>query len=126
MNPRTARILDMRMQGMTLQAIADAQVPPVDFSTIYGIIKRALKKVVEEQVEAVRWIESARLDELQVCVYRQAAEGDLAALDRVLLLMARRAKLMGLDKPQPADRLHVETVRVEIVESTKRHKLSVG
>jgi len=41
----------------------------------------------------------ACLDELQDAVWETAADGDLHALDRVLAIMARRAKLLGLDAP---------------------------
>jgi hypothetical protein len=41
-----------------------------------------------------------RLDELQNAIWQRATDGEVRALDRVLHIMARRAKLLGLDAPQ--------------------------
>ena len=41
-----------------------------------------------------------RLDEMQFAVWDRAINGDLPALSCVLKIMDRRAKLLGLDKPE--------------------------
>jgi hypothetical protein len=44
-----------------------------------------------------------RLDELQVAVWDRAINGDLPAAHCVLKIMDRRAKLLGLDKPEKVE-----------------------
>ena len=44
-------------------------------------------------------LELSRLDGLLAKVYPMAAQGDLQAVDRVLKICERRARLLGLDAP---------------------------
>lgn len=61
-------------------------------------IRRVLaKKYQPDDVEHVVHMELARLDALQLVAWRRAREGDLAAIDRVLKIMERRAQYLGLD-----------------------------
>jgi hypothetical protein len=70
---------------------------------------------IAEDVKAVReewhqragahygtWLaeESAKLDAIEATVLPKACAGDLRAVDRQLALMARRARLHGLDQPE--------------------------
>ena len=58
--------------------------------------------MVREPAEAVRKIELDRLDALQRSLWPAALKGDLRdlpAVDRVLAVMGRRARLLGLDAP---------------------------
>jgi hypothetical protein len=56
-----------------------------------------------EDVTSYRTLEAERLNALQVAIWDRAIEGDLKALDRVLAVMARRAKLLGLDQPSRSE-----------------------
>jgi len=47
----------------------------------------------------LRALELLRLDELLNALWDTAIAGDLKAVDRVLKVMERRAKLLGLDAP---------------------------
>jgi hypothetical protein len=59
-----------------------------------------------ELVEDVRQLELTRLDRMQLALWSAATHGDVAAIDRVLAIMARRAKyLPGLEVPL---RLHID------------------
>jgi hypothetical protein len=62
-------------------------------------VERALKDAWRDPVEQLLRLELGRLDRLQLGVWQKALAGDVEALDRVLKLMARRAKLLGLDAP---------------------------
>jgi hypothetical protein len=53
----------------------------------------------EEAAEQVRAMELDRLDQIMFQHFTQALKGDTAATDRVLKIMERRAKLLGLDAP---------------------------
>lgn len=129
----------MRLQGFTLQAIGDSQDPPIRAQTVYTAIKQALDAQLEEPIESVRKIELLRLDDLLTAVYERAINGDIAALDRVLAIQVRRARLAGLDLQaggglrlgggdgplveETADGVH--TIRVEVIgspEATRKNK----
>lgn len=53
-----------------------------------------------EDVKDVLNMELERLDALQLVAWRQAKEGNLAAIDRVLKIMERRSHYLGLDSKQ--------------------------
>jgi hypothetical protein len=120
---RTATILQMRVSGLTLRDIGQAQAPPVSGVAIFKAIKRALEQMPREPFEQARRVEEMRLDEMLVPVYAKALAGDLASIDAVLSIQARRARLLGLDivapRPDPAaaipDRDNPPQVKVEIV-----------
>ena len=94
---RIADILSMRLAGNSLQAIGDAQDPPVSAQAVHKTIKRAIENMADEAVEQVRRIESLRMDEMTLTVFPAASAGDLAAIDRLLDIMRRRSRLLGLD-----------------------------
>ena len=94
---RVAEILSMRVAGNSLQAIGDAM--GVSPQAIHNTIKRAIERMCSEAVEQARRLESLRLDEMTLTVFPAASAGDLAAIDRMLDIMRRRARLLGLDTP---------------------------
>jgi len=87
----------MRLQGYGLREIGEAQVPPVSRQAIYKTIERALARIVLGPHDEIRQLEFLRLDEMLVGVYERAISGDVAAIDRVLAMSLRRARLVGLD-----------------------------
>lgn len=94
---RVSAMLSMRLQGFTLQAIGDAQDPPISFQAVHQAIKRALDRVVMEPFQHIKLMEIMRLDEYLAGLYERAANGDIAAVDRALAIGVRRARLLGLD-----------------------------
>ena len=54
---------------------------------------------MEENVDEVRTIELQRLDSLLFSIWPEAQKGTLKAVDMVVKIMERRAKLLGLDAP---------------------------
>ena len=115
---RLADIIEMRLAGFTLQMIGQRLNPRCSPQLHKKTIKRALERTVNEATEQARRLEELRLDELTCGLYEKAINGDLAAVDAVLSLMARRARLLGLDA-QPvrsSAELHEQPkVLVEIV-----------
>ena len=120
---RLSAILSMRLQGHTLREIGAAQDPPVSMQAIHKTVKKALADMMLEPFEHIRLLELARLDECMASIYAQALDGDVAAIDRVLSIQARRARLLGLDAAPAVslrfgaaeDRDNPPAARVEVV-----------
>jgi hypothetical protein len=64
------------------------------------LVTRAVRDAGRDPAEQLLRLELDRLDRLQLGVWQRALNGDVEAMDRVLKLMGRRAKLLGLDMPQ--------------------------
>ena len=119
---RVSAILTKRLSGMSLQAIAQEQTPPCSPQNIHAVVQRVLRSQVNETVEQARSLELMRLDELLGAIWKTALSGDIACIDRCVMIMHRRARLLGLDlQPSlragdgPVDEHGVPVVRVEIV-----------
>lgn len=101
---RDAAALDMRRAGHSYAHIA-AELGYADRGHAHRQVSKALDAVRSEPAEALRDMELARLDEMHAAVWDQARDGDLHALDRILRIMERRARLLGLDySMRPHDR----------------------
>ena len=97
---RARRALDLRIQGHSFREIGD--MLGIDGSTACRDVARALRELClsnQEQAEAMRGIEAERLDALTAALWPRAAEGELGAVDRLIAIAARRARLFGLDAP---------------------------
>ncbi|WP_413102228.1 helix-turn-helix domain-containing protein [Streptomyces sp. Inha503] len=133
---RDAEAARLRARGMTYRTIA-AELG-MDVHSVHDAVKRALKEIVQEPAEDVRRMELERLDFL----YEKAIEvlerehvtvsqgkiiyqGDapllddgpvLQAIDRLLRIQERRAKLLGLDaatKTQVSGGVRYELVGID-------------
>jgi hypothetical protein len=92
------QVMKMRLEGMTHQQIGDQL--GVSAQRIFQIVSDELDRlntIRNERVEQVQRLEIERLDEMLKAVYAKAKGGDLSCLDRVLAIMQRRSKLLGLD-----------------------------
>ena len=97
-------ILRLRKMGYDARQISDELDIP--FDRVSNIIKSALKSLSKEmkgQAEEIRSLELTRLDELQTAIWTDCMDGKLTAIDRVLKIMERRSKLVGLDAPERLD-----------------------
>ena len=102
---RTAKLeaecLRLRLNGLTHREIAARLgIAP---STAYKRVRHALDDVNRqnaEEAENLRTLEMLRLDELQNALWEKAVDGDDKAIGRILMIMERRAKLLGLDAPR--------------------------
>lgn len=99
---RQRRALELRKAGYGFQIIAD-QLGYKDPSGAYRAIRAALKKTLQEPADEVRRIELERLDKMLAGLWPQAIKGHTFSVDRVLAIMDRRAKLLGLDAPLKID-----------------------
>lgn len=108
---REAMALTLRKQGGSYRKIAQvlSQRPDIKPSyserDAYGDVMNALDRLNQqaaEAVETVRRLEVERLDELLSVFWPKALKGDYAAVDRILSMMERRARLLGLNQDKVA------------------------
>jgi hypothetical protein len=92
---RVSAILAKRYAGQGLAEIAAAENCTIQ--NISQLIQRALTAAPKQSVEQIRLLEAGRLDAMQNAIWPQCLAGDIAAIDRVLAIMKRRAAMMGLD-----------------------------
>lgn len=94
------KALEMRLLGMPYRRISENL--GISVSTAHKAVTKGLVELEKSQEDAAKGVlqmELDRLDQLQFAHFRQAVKGDGAATDRVLKIMDRRAKLLGLDAP---------------------------
>lgn len=94
--------VNLRKQGNDYQTIGNAL--GITRQAAHKMVKRALDRIratTEEDAQTIIDLEAQRLDDIMVTMMVEAtkAEPDYFAVDRVLKIMERRAKLLGLDKP---------------------------
>jgi hypothetical protein len=94
------KLLQKRLRGMSLFDIGQEETPSCSPQNITQLIHEALADLPEQSLDHIRALEADRLDAMQVALWPQAEFGDIAAIDRVLAIMKRRAAMLGLD-PQP-------------------------
>lgn len=98
---RDLTALALRREGRTFDDIAGA----LGFAGKQGAhaaVIRLLDNVLIENVDQYRTLENGRLDAMQAAVWSAALAADYAAIDRVLKIMERRARLNSLDMPARA------------------------
>lgn len=102
---RRALALELRKQGGTYRRIAEklrgveGVSPKYDHSQAYEDVANELKRLNRDNAEAadeLRRLQHEQLTELYAKYYPQAAKGDVGALDRILGIMDKIARLYGL------------------------------
>lgn len=97
---REREALRLRLAGLTYAEIAE-RLGYSRPASAYVAVQRALAKICPpEDVAALRQLEIQRLDQLLQSRWEKALAGDDAALDRVLRILERKARLLGLDAPE--------------------------
>jgi len=108
---RRAYVLEQRRGGHSYRTIsaltikkfgADKLPNGYDERYAWNDVKAELVRLNEQNQEAaaeISRLEQERLDNLQAGVWMAALQGNHGAIDRVLRIMERRAKLLGLDAP---------------------------
>lgn len=97
---RRVQALNLRMVGHDYRTIATEL--GVGVRTAYADVQEALAYLAKyERALAldVRALELARLDALSTFVWPMCENGDPEAIDAQLKIMARRARMLGLDEP---------------------------
>lgn len=88
----------MRQAGATYEAIGEKL--GISPQAAHKTVDKALTKTQRETSEAadkVRQLELSRLDAMQAALWLSAVKGNHGAVDRILRIMERRARYLGLD-----------------------------
>lgn len=93
---RERDVLEMRRAGASFEEIAE-RVGYASRGSAYRAFKRALARTLQAPAAEIRELEADRLDRLQMALWPKAMRGETRAVDRVLAIMERRARLLGLD-----------------------------
>ena len=91
---------ELRMAGHSYYAIGKAL--GIGRGTVHKAVMRALKRLNEEtreHAQQVLELELKRCDKLLASLWPHAIKGNGAAVDRVLRIMERRTRYLGLDSP---------------------------
>ena len=99
---KAQQALDMRLEGKEYSEIALA-LGYANASGPYNAIQSLMRRYAFESLAELRGVEGARLDKMMAAVWASACTGDLDAIDTVLKIQQRRARLFGLDKPVRID-----------------------
>lgn len=110
---REEQILQLRIGGARYQQIADRLgiVP----STVGRALQRGMARWQDQVADLAGelvWLQLERLDRLLLALWPDASQGNVGAIDRVLKIEERRAKLMGLDLAQDLNIEHSGAVQV--------------
>jgi hypothetical protein len=111
--------LELRKEGFTFQQIADL----LGYKTsagAYQIVQKAMTRLGKpETAEEVRSLELARLDEMLTSLWPRKNDPQVA--DRILKIMDRRSRYLGLDAIPPREHHHLVAgavaIAITIVES---------
>lgn len=88
--------LQYRMMGLSYEQIGEKL--GITHNAAWENVDKALKEVTLENAKEVKKLELQRLDAMFIPAYGNAMRGDLQALNGVMQIMNRRAKLLGLDE----------------------------
>lgn len=95
---RQARALELRARGKTFQAIAD-ELGYNSPQAAHKAVTTGLRKTLKEPSDELRTLEAERLDRMLEGIWEKAINGGTWEIDRVISIMDRRTRLLGLDKP---------------------------
>ncbi len=112
---REEKSLELRMAGYTYEKIGEEL--GITAQAAFAAVKRAITnqaKKRSEDVETYRQMQLHQLDKLQSSLWDKAINGDVNAVDRILKILDRRAKLLGIDAEKdehiiPSVTIHVVT-----------------
>ena len=95
---RQRAAIELRKAGASYPQIA-RELGYAQASSAQKAVETALRESYREPAEQLLQLELERLDRMQVGIYSQAINGDLASIQMCLRIMERRAKYCGLDAP---------------------------
>lgn len=95
------RAAELRLAGVGYEQIAQ-QLNLASGVEAQRLAQEALQASLQDPLPDVVRLELERLDALLVGLWGKARRGDVAAADRVLKLMDRRARYLGIDAGLPA------------------------
>jgi hypothetical protein len=93
---RIADMIDLRIRHWSLQEIATKY--GITRARVHQIVCKAFDDTVREPAEKLREIEALRLDRVAKALEARVFAGDETVGNLYLAVMARRARLLGLDR----------------------------
>ena len=96
---RSQKALSFRLAGLSYRQIA-TELGFKEVSGAYRSVRRAMDQLTADNAEDLRALESERLDAMLFGIWKAARSGNVQAIDRVIRIMERRAKLHRLDPPE--------------------------
>ena len=91
---RRRQAVELRIEGHTFEVIG--RIMGINRSNAYRLVKSELDQInkeTRESAEGLRALEAMRLDSLHRAMWDKAIDGNFQAVDRVLKIMSRRAKI---------------------------------
>jgi hypothetical protein len=137
---RDQRMASLKLNGLTYQSIANDF--GISLSAVYEGVERAMQSVPYEDADSLRKIELAHLDKAQSKALKvmdsahyltdieghliEDADGDyvpddsvaLKAIDSLVKVQARRARLLGLDQPIKVENSGTVNVSISLARET--------
>jgi hypothetical protein len=93
---KQAEALRLRATGMSFEKIAK-ELGYRGHQGAHRAVTTGLEKTLREPADELRTLEAERLDRMLEGIWEKAINGGTWQIDRVLSIMDRRAKLLGLD-----------------------------
>jgi predicted DNA-binding protein (UPF0251 family) len=93
--------MELRLAGMSYRQIGDKM--GVSQQSAFRYVKTAIKSIQKDYAEKAHelvTIDLAKLKQIELAMYGKVMKGDLNAIDKLLKVMERRARLLGLDAPK--------------------------
>ena len=97
--------LDLRRKGYTHARIAEQL--GISQSYVTELLQEAMGRQVDEAADEARRLDLERLDDMLSGVYEAAKDGDIEAINAVMSIMSRRAKMLGYEAPAKTDNTNV-------------------
>lgn len=94
---RENEIVKLRRGGLTFDLIS--QRLGMSIAGVQQAYERANARVIADDINAIRNLETERLDLAQSAIWGKVLQGDNPSIANLLRIMERRAKLLGLDQP---------------------------
>ena len=93
---REIEAIGLRTEGFAYSEIA-IRLGFASKSSAWKAVQRGLDRVEVEEALRLRRLEGLRLDRLQRALWPAAMKGDVKAVQAILRIMERRARMFGLD-----------------------------
>lgn len=106
--------LELRKAGASYEVIAE-KLGYSHPSGAHKAVSSALQKTLREPADDLRNLELDRMDAMMLALWTQARQGNQGAVDRILRIMERRAKLMGLDAQTGPGSSEAEPLVVKVI-----------
>jgi hypothetical protein len=96
---RERQALELWLRGTTCQQIADSGIGITTASGVAKAVKRTLRAIPEKAAEEARHAMSERLQRMRFKAWEAAKANPVGALNTLIKIEEREAKLFGLDRP---------------------------